>query len=73
MKRYSRILSASEGEDKFADAVSRLKDDFDFILSGLDTLERNGSSASLSIADEFSNSMNDIILQITNELQEVVE
>lgn len=41
----SRRIYAAEGEDsQVSDMISDLKDDFDFILSGLERLERQGAN-----------------------------
>lgn len=42
MKRYIRSAAETAVEDRLADAISDLKDDFDYIMDGLDKLSRSG-------------------------------
>lgn len=44
MKRYIRSAAETAVEDRLADAISDLKDDFDYIMDGLDKLSRSGGS-----------------------------
>ncbi len=72
MKRYTKITSAENAqEDVFKDSVNNLKDDFDYVLSGLDRLNRSGNlSDSLSIIQELEEHLNDVIDEIASMVQE---
>ncbi len=67
MKRY--IRSAEEPKNEALDiAMGNLKDDFDFIIQGLEKLERSSAEDSriaLEIAEGFSASMQDTIAAIS--------
>lgn len=70
MKR--RIIAASETDDRFDEAVSNLKDDFDYILSGLDRLTRqgaNGRNDALMIAENFSEDLQAAIDAIASKIE----
>lgn len=62
------IMGASEGsEDKLGDAISYLKEDFDYILSGLEHLQRqgaNGQNDALMIAENISSQLSNCINEI---------
>ena len=62
------IKAADENVDtRLDDALSDLKDDFDYALSGLDKLGRDGANSSndaLAIAETLSNSIQSTIDQI---------
>ena len=73
MKR--RIFSASESgsDDRFDEAISELKDDFDYIISGLERLDRqgaNGSNDALMIAENISSNLQSHIDEIANHVGE---
>ena len=66
MKRLSRITSAEE-DSKLQDTISDLKDDFDYIISGLDKLDRSGAEASndgLIIAEKLRDTFQEVISNI---------
>lgn len=70
MKRLSRITSA-EDDSKLQDTMSDLKDDFDYILSGLDKLDRSGAEAQnngLIIAENLRDAFQDVISKIANDI-----
>lgn len=70
MKRLSRITSA-EDDSKLQDTMSDLKDDFDYILSGLDKLDRSGAEAQnngLIIAENLRDTFQDVISKIANDI-----
>ena len=72
MKR--RIFSASESgsDNRFDEAISELKDDFDYIISGLDRLNRqgaNGTNAALMIAEKFGEDQQAAIDKIASEIE----
>lgn len=66
MKRL--IKSASDDlSDKLNDSVDTLKDDFDYILSGLEMLGRSGNfGTAQDIASQLSSSLADFIEEIAN-------
>lgn len=65
-----RSIKAAEGEtvdDRLDQALSDLKDDFDYAISGLEKLGRDGANSSndaLAIAETLSNSIQSTIDQI---------
>lgn len=71
MKRLSRINAAAEDASKLQEAISDLKDDFDYILSGLDKLDRSGAEASnegLIIAENLQSDFQDTISKIADNI-----
>lgn len=76
MKRMKRSITAANdsGDSKLMELTGGLKDDFDFILSGFEKLDRIGATESnegLMIAEELSDAMQSAIAQISAVLQEV--
>lgn len=67
-----RSIKAAEGEtmdDRLDQALSDLKDDFDYAISGLEKLGRDGANSSndaLAIAETLSNSIQSTIDQIAS-------
>ena len=74
MKRYRKSIQAAEepaGSEKLDNAIGMLKDDFDFICSGLEKLGRDGAEAgnnALIIAERLSSSLQDIISEISSSI-----
>lgn len=74
MKRYNRSImsaEADEGNAKLQEMMTSLKDDFDFILSGLDKLDREGATEGnegLMIAESLSDSLQNIVAEIADKL-----
>lgn len=71
MKRY--VFAAAEDNSKLQDTISDLKDDFDYIISGLDKLERSGaeaSNAALIIAEGVSKQFQTYVSEIADKLSE---
>lgn len=71
MKRVRRNITAAETSEnsKLADMMSSLKDDFDYILSGFEKLDRTGATESnegLVIAEGLSDTLQDVISQISD-------
>ena len=67
-----RIITAAETEKdtRFEDGLSALKDDFDYLLDGLDKLDRdNATLEALEIINEVNNSVNGAIGQVSKILQ----
>ena len=68
MKRLSRI-SAAEEDSKLQDTMNDLKEDFDYVLSGLDKLDRSGAEAQnngLIIAEKLRDTLQDVITNIAD-------
>ena len=69
MKR--RILAASNEKPEIDLLVSDLKDDFDYIMSGLDKLDRTGdTNTALEIGKQIASDFQNYILNIADEIQE---
>lgn len=69
MKR--RIIAATDGDSKLQDMISNLKDDFDYIVSGLETMERAGANSSndaLMIAEDIKSQFDGTISDIASKL-----
>lgn len=66
-----RVIMAAEAEKdtRFDDGYSALKDDFNFLLDGLDKLDREGATLeALSIIGEVSNSVNNAIAEVADRM-----
>lgn len=62
---------ADEGNAKLQEMMTSLKDDFDYILSGLDKLDREGATEGnegLMIAESLSDSLQNIVAEIADKL-----
>ena len=73
MKR--RIITAAEDKDTngLDDALSNLKDDFDYVMSGLEKLGRSGANASqnaLAIVENLSNDLARYMSDIADTISE---
>ena len=69
MKR--RIIAATEGDSKLQDMISDLKDDFDYILSGIERLDRTGSSGeALTLAEDMSSQFRMLVSDIADKIAE---
>lgn len=68
MKRY--VKAADETEDRrLADMIDSLEDDFDYIISGLEKLDRDGKDSrdsGISIANQIHDQLNEITAQIAD-------
>lgn len=68
MKRM--ITSADATEDtRLADIIDQLEDDFDYIISGLEKLDRDGRDAresGISVAMQLGEQLNSITAQIAD-------
>ena len=65
-----RITSADE-PSKLQDTIAQLKDDFDYLLEGLDYLDRSGAEASnngLIIAEGLLENLHNVIDSISQEV-----
>lgn len=74
MKRIVRNITAASGEDvneQLEAQISTLKEDFDYILDGLDRLGRTGANSSndaRAIAETIQNSLNNYIQEIADKV-----
>lgn len=73
MKRLRRPISAAEATEdtRLDDAMDGLKDDFDYILSGLEKLGRSGAAEmndGLVIAEKLSDTFQTVIAQIADNM-----
>ena len=74
MKRIVRNITAASGEDvneQLEAQISTLKEDFDYILDGLDRLGRTGANSSndaKAIAETIQNSLNNYIQEIADKV-----
>lgn len=73
MKRMQRVTAAADGDSKLQDTVSDLKADFEYILDGLDKLERTSSdkaNQALTVALELSSNLQDFTATIASAIRE---
>ena len=72
MKRFKKIVASSESEDtRIKDLSSDLKDDFDYILDGIDMLDRNGRiNEGIDVCTAISDSLQTYVRQIADILQD---
>lgn len=73
MKRLKSTINAAEtsGDSKLVEAIDGLKEDFDYIISGLEKLDRTGAQESndgLIIAESIQDSLQDAISKIADKL-----
>ena len=71
MKRLSKVTAAADSDSKLQDTITTLKDDFDYVISGLEKLERQGAGPAndaLIIAEQFADELNTIVSEIANKL-----
>lgn len=74
MKRFMKpVTAADEGNSKLLESLDRIKEDFDYIISGLEMLDRSGAEASnngLIIAEGLQATLQDVISQIADSTAE---
>lgn len=73
MKRLSKVNAAEEGESKLLDTLDAIKDDFEYLIAGLEKLDRSGAESSnngLIIAEQLQASLQDVINKIADEVVE---
>lgn len=76
MKRYIRssaVTAADDADNGLDDLISDVKDDFDYILGGIETLSRYGgesAKSAMSIASNLRVALGDYIAQIADTLTE---
>jgi len=72
MKRIRRpITAAAEDDSKLVMMMDQLKDDFDYVLAGLEKLDRTGATESnegLVIAEALSDALQDAISKISDNM-----
>lgn len=72
MKRIRRpITAAAEDDSKLVMMMDQLKDDFDYVLAGLEKLDRTGATESnegLVIAEALSDAIQDAISKISDNM-----
>lgn len=71
MKKVRRAVTAAASDEKsdLIQLISFLKDDFDYIITGLEKLDRDGSETSkqgLAIAEALSANLQSAISDISN-------
>lgn len=69
MKR--RIFSADnkEGKTTLEDLLDKIDDDFDFVIAGIEKLDRDGSGTdAISIASSLSDSLQAAVSQLTSKM-----
>ena len=65
------LVTAAENESAFDDIVSNIKDDFDYIVEGLETLNRRGTDSAkqaMSIAATISSDLEGYIANIAESI-----
>lgn len=73
MKRRLITAAESKPDNIFDDALSDLKEDFDYVVSGLEKLSRSGANASqdaLAIIENISNDLSASISDIADRISE---
>ena len=69
MKRVIMAAEESEKDTRFDDGYSALKDDFNYLLDGLEKLDRETATLeALEIMDEVSIAINDAIANVANSM-----
>lgn len=71
MKRYVRAQEESSLEDRLNDKISRVKDDFDFAVAGIEKLVADGQmDDAQSALDDLDASLNEIISIVSSNIAE---
>ena len=73
MKRIQRITAAADGDSKLENTISDLNDNFDYIIDGLEKLERTSSdkaNKALTIALGLSSKLEEFTLSIASAISE---
>lgn len=69
----SDIMSAEEISDNLKDKLATIKDDFDYLMSGIEKLGRSGANMSKEaeiIAENLASSIQDRIAEVAAQIQE---
>lgn len=69
MKRYIRNAEQTSAEDRFADAMGILKDDFNFAMDGIDKIATDGN---IPRALELVNGLSEMINASIEEMAETI-
>lgn len=68
MKKFLKPVKGAEGENnKLEDTLDAIKDDFDYVMAGIDKLGRSGAEAAnnaLIIAESFQSDIQSVIEKI---------
>ena len=76
MKKYRKIMAADAPEQsQLATLLDQIDDDYDYLVAGLEKLDRSGSAASnagAEIAQGIADAINNAITQIADLLQEEI-
>lgn len=73
MKRIIKAAESADVNDKLQEALTTMKDNFDFIVDGLELLDRRGAEASneaLIIAERFNTAIDGVISEIAEKIEE---
>ena len=71
MKRLNRIMAAESDESRLSAIIDELKDEFDYIISGFEKLDRSGSELGnngLAIAESLMNTFMQIESDIASNI-----
>lgn len=73
MKKYMKITAAesTSAEDRLKDLIDEVEDDFDFIIQGIERISRDDVNAAGQITTNLSETLQDVVSQIADKLQEV--
>lgn len=69
----SDIMSAEEISDSLKDKLDNIKDDFDYLMSGIEKLGRSGANMSKEaeiIAENLASDIQDSISEVAAQIQE---
>lgn len=69
----SNIMSAEEISDNLKDKLDTIKDDFDYLMSGIEKLGRSGANMSKEaeiIAENLASGIQDRIAEVAAQIQE---
>lgn len=69
----SDIMSAEEISDNLKDKLATIKDDFDYLMSGIEKLGRSGANMSKEaeiIAENLASDIQDSISEVAAQIQE---
>lgn len=69
--RKRSIMAAAEDDSKLAQLMDQLEDDFDYVIAGLEKLDRTGATESnqgLIIAESLSEALQSAVSQIADNM-----
>lgn len=73
VNRFNNINAAEEISDNLKDKLATIKDDFDYLMSGIEKLGRSGANMSKEaeiIAENLASSIQDRIAEVAAQIQE---